>query len=264
MESIKTWFSPKKGKELQRNTKSEHRVDSLPESFSSTQEARVCRGRRNVICASTTNFEPRTQGREATIAYLESGATSDLSWLLSERDRAERLVSQGPKTKATQEVLDIIRKPSIKSVEKFNRVYMQAEMLMKYGIAGEIVYNYSRPLSWNKANVSKLSSMQLRNLNAVMKVTDRFSSDTSSIPRSPPTPIDWVDLGASRTTTFRDDSQLSIVSEPGGWRDLPLSPSVQDDNLADEWAVEEAQIVTVTRVPLKEAHIVKCESRQSE
>ncbi|KAI0898367.1 hypothetical protein F4806DRAFT_356628 [Annulohypoxylon nitens] len=261
MESIKKWFSPPKGKKHQTDTNSEHRVSSLLESLSKAQEeSNVYHGRRNAICVSTMSFVPRTQGHEATIAFLESGATSDLSWLLRERDRAERFVSRGPRTKATKEVLEVIRKPSIKTVEKFNRVYMQAEMLMKYGIAGEIVYNYSKPLSWNKANMSRLTSMQLKDLRAMIY---RLPRRTPSIPRNPPTPIDWFDLGASRTTPFRRSRQSPIVSEPDGWRDLPPSPGVQDDNIEDDWEIQEAQIVTMTKIPMNKVRIVKCKGQQS-
>ncbi|KAI1208782.1 uncharacterized protein F4807DRAFT_133980 [Annulohypoxylon truncatum] len=271
MEFIKKWFNPyKKGRKDKNNTKEEHRVSSLLESLSSTQEqTRGSSGRRNAICVSKTNFIPRTQGHEATVAYLESGSASDLSQLLSERDRAERLVYQGPKTKATQEVQDILREPSITTVGRFHRVYKQAEILIKYGIAGEIVYNFSRSPSWNKANISRLPSLQLKNFSDIMKRHIGLPSNTSSIPRSPSTPIDWIVLGASGSTAPHDVRRPSIVSEPGGWRDLPPldtndermgdvhSPSsvAQDSNLEDEWEIEEAQILTVTRVPIRQVHI---------
>ncbi|KAI0889929.1 uncharacterized protein GGS22DRAFT_183277 [Annulohypoxylon maeteangense] len=233
--------------------------------MSMQEQTRGPSGRRNAICAFTTDFTPRAQGQEATIAYLESGRTSDLSQLLSERDRAERLVYQGPKTKGTREVQDILREPSVKSIEKFYRVYMQAEILIRYGIAGEIVYNFSKTPSWNRANVPRLPSLQLKDINVMIQAHNGFPSKTSNIPRSPSTPINWIDLGASGPAARRDNRQLSIISEPGGWRDSHLatddeqtcdlhSPSqvAHENSVEDDWEVQEAQVLTVTRVPIRQ------------
>ncbi|KAI1455691.1 hypothetical protein F4805DRAFT_476589 [Annulohypoxylon moriforme] len=272
MDYIKKWLNPdKKGEKNKNSAEREHRRGSLFESVSTPQKRTTgSSDRRNAARASMIDFTPRTQGREATIAYLDSGRTSDLSRLLSERDRAEKLVCKGPKTKANQEVQDILREPSIKSVEKFYRACKQAELLVKYGIAGEFVYNFSKSPSWNKANIRRFPSLQLREFRMMVKRHSVFPGNTSNIPRSPSTPIKWVDLGTSGSTARHDDNRRpSVISEPGGWRDMsslgrneentcdPRSPSTaaHENSIEDEWEVEEAQILTVTKVPIRQVRI---------
>ncbi|KAI2467748.1 hypothetical protein F4781DRAFT_300683 [Annulohypoxylon bovei var. microspora] len=271
MESIKKWMSHnKKGQKDKNNEDGKHQIIPPFESLPSTQkQTRGSSSRRNSVRTAMMNFIPRTQGHEATIAYLHSGRTSDLSQLLGERDRAERLVYQGPKTKATREVQEILREPSIQSVEQFYRVYMQAEFSLKYGIAGELVYNFSKPPSWNKANVPRLPSPQPKDFSTMMKGQKALIRNSSHIPRNPATPIDWIDTETSRSLARSNSRPLSVISEPGGWRDSSQSdtheeqmhdlrsPSLAalDVNTEDEWDIGEAQILTVTRVPIRQVHI---------
>ncbi|KAI1107789.1 hypothetical protein F4804DRAFT_328816 [Jackrogersella minutella] len=266
MESIRRWLCPsqKKAKKHTRNGKvRKSQISSPLESLSGKQRhnTALTSGSCNTVDVATVNFTPRTQGRQATLAYLDSSRPDDLVNLLDERDRAERQAAQGPKTKGTREVQRVLREPSIKAVQQFYRVCKQAELSLRYGIAGEIAGNFSKSLGL-KTNVSRL---QLNDLVTTIR-SPRGGFGTTSIPRTPFTPITWLDLGTP-TAPINSSPPPTPISEPGGWRDLAHSdadeeresdlrspsPATSEIDIGEgEWEVQEAQILTVTRVPIRQ------------
>ncbi|KAI8954200.1 hypothetical protein F4801DRAFT_596246 [Xylaria longipes] len=165
----------------------------------------------------TIAFVPQDRGREETIAWLDAGTSESLVALLTERDQAARQVRRGPKTKGTREVQLILNKPSRKTVEKLHRVRRQAEMALRYGTPGVVMYKFSKSLGWNRASGSRVPSLQLR-------------GPRVRVPAVPPSPINWLVLPTLKTPQisecgYKDEAReqwarsSSPVSEPGGWRD---------------------------------------------
>ncbi|KAI4868519.1 hypothetical protein F4820DRAFT_444929 [Hypoxylon rubiginosum] len=200
----------------------------------------------------TLEFTPRDQAHDASIAYLKSRSADDLSRLLDERDRGESHVHRGPKTNGTEEVQCVLREPSIKSVERLHHVCKQAELSLRYGNSGRLVYNFSKSLAWNKASgAPRLPSLHLTDFGDMVK---------ESIPV-------FNDLHVSRNPT--------PISEAGGWRDLPSSSQSDmyenpeydshdssretlDSNAPEtEWEMQEAKALTVTQIPTSKVRKVQ-------
>ncbi|KAI0140938.1 hypothetical protein F4776DRAFT_539435 [Hypoxylon sp. NC0597] len=263
MKSIKKLLSPNRKDGKKKNAESRRQIspplDTLPhQRVQSDTHAGIYQD----IYNAKMNFTPRTQGGQATLAYTEYGRPDDLTWLFGERDRAERQLYRGPKTKGNKEVQLILREPSIKSVEQFHSACKQAEISARYGIPGEFVYNFSRTFTWNQANATKVSSLQLRDFDTGKRKHKGLFRSTP--PTSLPL-IDWFDLEAPRTSNSSNGRRLSTISEPGGWRDLsytdvyeepgfnlcssaavPLDADADDDG----WEVEEAEILQMKKMPM--------------
>ncbi|KAI0486546.1 hypothetical protein F4859DRAFT_511537 [Xylaria cf. heliscus] len=176
---------------------------------------------------ATIAFVPRDRGREATIEWLHAGTSESLVALLTEKDHAAHEIRRGPKTKGTREVQRILSKPSRKTVEKLHRVREQAEMAVRYGAPGVVVYNFSRSWGWNLSSGARMPSLQLR----------RDPRANRVVPAVPFSPINWLvlpNLGTIVTQRPQDrvsdcgyDERVmgewarssSPISEPGGWRD---------------------------------------------
>ncbi|XXG94689.1 hypothetical protein Hte_000946 [Hypoxylon texense] len=203
----------------------------------------------------TLEFTPRDQAHDATIEYLKSGTEEDLSRLLDERDRGESHVRRGPKTSGTEEVQCVLREPSIRSVERLHNAFKQAEVTLRYGYSGRIVYNFSRSLAWNKASrVPRLPSLQLIDFGDMVRESIGGLNE----------------LRLSRSST--------AISEPGGWRDLSSSPQgdAQEDPECDlhecslelldnsapeaEWEMEEAKYLTMIPIPTSKVRKVQISS----
>ncbi|RYC54140.1 hypothetical protein CHU98_g12069, partial [Xylaria longipes] len=170
----------------------------------------------------TIAFVPQDRGREETIAWLDAGTSESLVALLTERDQAARQVRRGPKTKGTREVQLILNKPSRKTVEKLHRVRRQAEMALRYGTPGVVMYKFSKSLGWNRASGSRVPSLQLS--------VSLLRGPRVRVPAVPPSPINWLVLPTLKTPQisecgYKDEAReqwarsSSPVSEPGGWRD---------------------------------------------
>ncbi|KAI1416059.1 hypothetical protein F5Y13DRAFT_206991 [Hypoxylon sp. FL1857] len=244
MESMKRFLNPGK-KDGRRNTEDIKRQISWPLENSPHRQEQV-NVRASVYKQNNVrvDFAPRTQGKRATLAFANSGRPNDLAKLLDEQNRAERHVSQGPKTIGNKEVHLILREPSIRSVERFYHVRKQAELSMKYGIPGEVAYNFSRSVTWNQTNAP---SLQL----AGFEHRGVFSNTPGPMPISSP-------LSTCSTMVYTSNSrQLSPISEPGGWRDLPYPNSEESEfNLRgsvrvplDEYEVGEAKVLKIRKVP---------------
>ncbi|KAI0135554.1 hypothetical protein F4814DRAFT_444373 [Daldinia grandis] len=160
--------------------------------------------------ATTMNHIPQNYGMEETLAYLHSGSPYDLARLSDERDRIENQTRRRPKTQGTKEVELVLREPSIRSVKQLYQICKQAEAVAKYGLVGKIAYNFSKSTGWNRINISRLPSLQLRKpREAVRKPSGLL---TTSIVKP--------DFDVSMFP-FSIDRPSSPVSEAGGWRDLP-------------------------------------------
>ncbi|KAI1750936.1 hypothetical protein F4782DRAFT_228426 [Xylaria castorea] len=164
---------------------------------------------------ATISFLPQDRGREETIAWLNTSTSESLVALLTAIDQAAKQVRRGPRTKGTREVQLILNEPSRRTVEKFHRVRKQAEMAVRYGTPGVVVYNFSKSCGWNSASTSRVPSLQLKD-HRVNKPAVSFS------------PINWLvlpNLKPPQITDYscKDESRewalSSPVSEPGGWRD---------------------------------------------
>ncbi|KAI1083207.1 hypothetical protein F5B20DRAFT_529051 [Whalleya microplaca] len=216
MEAIKKWLNPKKKK------KANKKQTSPPLNCSSSESLTDSKAK-PTFGSATTTFTPEGRGRDATLAWLDTGRSEALVDLLQERDIAESQVRRGPKTKGTKEVQDILRKPSMKTIEYLHRVRRQAELTVRYGVPGAVAYNFSKSLGWNKIAASQLPPLEFRDFGAMMKEHRVLFSNSPRIPSTPPTPptpIDWLDLGTSGPLCGNGRS-LSPISEPGGWRDTP-------------------------------------------
>ncbi|KAL7629304.1 hypothetical protein AAE478_000824 [Parahypoxylon ruwenzoriense] len=216
------------------------------------------------------SFMPQGQGREATLTWLNSNGSDGLVQLIRERDRAARQVRRGPRTKGTEVVQLTLHEPSIKSVEKLHRVHRQAELTLRYGMAGVLAYNFSKFTGWNRTEASKLPSLQLAHSSAAIKMRGELSGKSPYIPPLAPEPIGWFDL-IDPDIPDDDDRPQSPISEVGGWRDLPTGPPQQntereeqsparhdhDSSLTpsststaeDEWEVQEAIMMRMTKIP---------------
>ncbi|OTA96938.1 hypothetical protein M434DRAFT_27281 [Hypoxylon sp. CO27-5] len=211
------------------------------------------------------SFTPQAQGEQATLAYTEYGRLDDLNRLVGDRDRAEKQLYRGPKTQGNKEVQLILQEPSIKSMEQFYSACKQAEISVRYGIPGEFVYNFSKTFAWNKTHAMKVSSLQLTDVDTGKRKHKGLLSNTPHTPPISYPPIDWFDMGASKTSTNSNSRRLSTITEPGGWRDLShtdvyeeqafnlrssssVSLVVQVDD--DEWEVEEAEVLRMKKIPM--------------
>ncbi|KAI0842118.1 hypothetical protein F5Y06DRAFT_292940 [Hypoxylon sp. FL0890] len=266
MDSIKKLLSPSRNGGKKKNAESRKQEISWPLERSPHKQERTntWAGLYEHIDNVKMNFTPRTRGEQATLAFMNSGGSDDLKQLLNERDRAERQVYRGPKTKGNKEVQLILREPSIKSVEQFYRVCEQAEISAKYGVPGEVVYNFSRSLNWNKTNTPKSSSLQLTDFGIVKGERRGLFSNPQHIPRTLSPPIDWLDLGTYKASTG-NSRPLSPISEPGGWRNLPHPETYEESGLnlrscslmppdvdicEGEWKVEQAVVLGMKKVPI--------------
>ncbi|KAI2614521.1 uncharacterized protein GGS25DRAFT_527633 [Hypoxylon fragiforme] len=196
------------------------------------------------------NFTPQSQGRDATLAFMNSGYADHLIQLLDDQDRAERLLHEGPQTKGTQEVQHILREPTLGSLEKFNDIRRQAEINKKYGFPGEVVFNFSRTVGWNKSKAAASTPLQLRGHRNVRKRGCKY------VPRTPHTPIDWLDLGRSTTPASNNGQPLTPEIEP------PFNPwsshnrSLDLDLYEASWVEEEARIMAITKLPLRTVRMI--------
>ncbi|KAJ2994673.1 hypothetical protein NUW58_g1499 [Xylaria curta] len=201
-------------------------------SSQSQWDSDACAGR------ETTTFVPQDRGREETIAYLNAGTSESLHALLTERDQAAKQVQNGPKTRGTQEIQEILDQPSCKTVAQFHEVRQRSEMTVRYGTAGVVMYNFSKSWGWNRRNsTSRLPSLQLKSSGTMMRGVAPVS-----IPAVPFSPIDWFILPEPTTTQQPRSRQefsesehegempgcLSPISEPGGWRDLGITGSIDE------------------------------------
>ncbi|KAI0851455.1 hypothetical protein F5Y00DRAFT_259464 [Daldinia vernicosa] len=198
------------------------------------------------------NYIPQNYGMAETLAYLHSGSPYDLARLFDERDRVENQTRRRPETKGTKEVELILREPTIRSVKQLYQICKQAEVAAKYGLPGIIAYNFSKSTGWNKLNMSKLPSLQLRK----PRETGRKPSGLFG------TSVVEPDFDMSMFS-FSIDRPSSPVSEAGGWRDLPYTygdlemgspnpPATPDlyTTEEDEWEVSRATSLTVTKIPI--------------
>ncbi|KAI0482843.1 hypothetical protein GGR56DRAFT_685900 [Xylariaceae sp. FL0804] len=124
---------------------------------------------RYVAHAVTSDFTPREQGREATLAYVHASSAAGgggeqqqqqpshshhqsqaaLLSLLEAQDRAERHLASGPRTRGTREALAACREPGRRALAQVHRARRQAEVAVRYGAPGLGVYNFSRSCRWN-------------------------------------------------------------------------------------------------------------------
>lgn len=239
MEVIKNLLGPNKGKGKNNNDlkNKKHLISPPLESLPDKQKQTAIPHSLSNGSISTIGFTPRSQGREATLAFLDTHASDDLSKLIDERDHAENQVRQCPQTKGTEEVQNILHEPSIKSVEKLHHVRKQAEISLRYGSTGRFAYNFSKSLPWNKTNTPRLPSLKLTDF-GTMVGEHRFFSSTY-IPHSPSTP-NCLDSKVSRSSVSLT-CPLSPISEPGGWRSLPDLPSSNLSELGNTRSFHEEQ-----------------------
>ncbi|KAI1382202.1 hypothetical protein F4677DRAFT_458437 [Hypoxylon crocopeplum] len=281
MEAIRKFISPNKRKENDGNGKKKDirglHISRPLESLSERQRWNITHPNpRDDSGAPTMDFIPRSRGRKETLACINnSGNTDDLSRLLDKRDHAGRQVHQGPRTKGTMEVQRVLREPSIRSLEELYHVRKQAELTTRYGVPGEIAYNFGKSMGWNKANAPRLPSLQLTGFDIMMKeYGGRLLTNTAcSIPPTPSNSVDRFDPGTPRTSSS-SGRQQSPTSEPGGWRDrLPdnkestsdteSQPETLDiDSDSEVWMEQEARIVTMMAVPISQVRKVNVNPRE--
>ncbi|KAI1356941.1 hypothetical protein F5Y01DRAFT_321248 [Xylaria sp. FL0043] len=181
---------------------------------------------------ATISFMPQDHGREQTIAWLNTGAYESLASLLTERDQAASQIRRGPRAKGTNEVQQILKNPSCKTVEELHCLKKQTEMATRYGKPGVVVYNFRRLFGWNKTTSSKLPSLQLKDFETRMKEVESATASMRPILFSP---INWLKLPKPTAAyqsmpgggladyededTVQQARSLSPISEAGGWRD---------------------------------------------
>ncbi|KAI1143467.1 hypothetical protein F5Y05DRAFT_408913 [Hypoxylon sp. FL0543] len=260
MDSIMSWLNPRRKERKKRDAEN----TKHPPLERLTHKQGHTNGTHRHIEDAKMDFTPRTQGQQATLAFMNSGRLDDLTHLLDERDRAERQVYRGPRTRGNKEVQLILREPSVKSLQKLYRVCKQAELSVKYGAGGEFVYNFSKSYGWNKTNAPEASSLQLGDFSFAKRERRGLSCNTPRIPRVPFSPIEWLDLRPSGVLVS-DSLSLSPISEPGGWRDLPRpqtfeqprvysrgsSPVPLDvDVREDKCEVGQAKVLRMRKIPI--------------
>ncbi|KAI1277153.1 hypothetical protein F5Y07DRAFT_114415 [Xylaria sp. FL0933] len=181
---------------------------------------------------ASISFMPQDHGREQTIAWLNTGAYESLASLLTERDQAASQIRRGPRAKGTNEVQQILKNPSCKTVEQLHCLKKQTEMAVRYGKPGVVVYNFSRLVGWNKTTSSKLPSLQLKDFETRMKEVESATASMGPIQFSP---INWLKIpkpiaayqsmpggglaDCEDEDTVQQARSLSPLSEVGGWRD---------------------------------------------
>ncbi|KAI1428371.1 hypothetical protein F5Y12DRAFT_57472 [Xylaria sp. FL1777] len=247
MDSIKRFFTkknkdkptckkrPKISSPIERNceklTVENSSVSGYPPRLSSCHRYRG----QSHISSATTSFIPRDRAREETITWLNSGTYESLAPLLTERDKAAKQIRRGPRTKGTKEVQLILKNPSRNAVEQLHRLQQQTEMAIRYGAPGVVVYNFSKSLGWNQASTFRLSSLQSKDFETIMK---EMSIASAAMPPIPFSPMNWLVLpeptiahqsGPRRPlqplSNYEHADELqqarssSPISEPGGWRD---------------------------------------------
>ncbi|KAI0009756.1 hypothetical protein F4779DRAFT_352499 [Xylariaceae sp. FL0662B] len=252
MEAVKRWLSPKKTNNKKRTRPRHHRSSS--ESSTESLSYYTVTELNHDVGIATTTFTPEGRGKEAILAWLDTGESEALVHLLQERDLAERQVRRGPRTKGTREVQDVLRKPSIKTLEYFHRVRRQAELTIRYGVPGAVAYNFSKSLGWNKIAASRLPPLQLRSFGAMMKEHAGLFGDSPRIPPIPSTPIDWLDLGTPGTSCHNGQF-LSPISEVGGWRDTPPQKTERPASRLGFTQDDECEIEEELRLPQVDADV---------
>ncbi|KAI1383240.1 uncharacterized protein F4822DRAFT_419852 [Hypoxylon trugodes] len=219
------------------------------------------------------HFTPRTQGEEATRAFVKNGMSDDLIKLLDDRDDAERQLNNAPKTKGTEEVQRILREPSRKSIEDFHNARNRAEATKRYGIVGDLAYHVDKYIRRNSVPV--LPPLQLIDFGMVMRREyGGFFSSYSSYRATPisSTPVDWLALGFSMSSAGKSPS-LSLIGERSNSRDSldanydssSRSSLESEINMAEhEWLeelasrdVREASTLTIHKVPASEVRITQ-------
>ncbi|KAI1768255.1 hypothetical protein GGR53DRAFT_532951 [Hypoxylon sp. FL1150] len=185
----------------------------------------------------TLEFTPRDQAHDASVAFLENHTSEDLTRLLNERDRAESLVGRGPKTNGTSEVQSVLSEPSIRSVARLHDACKQAEMSLKYGTSGRLVYNFSKSIAWNKTRAPRLPSLQFTSFG-----DNAFHSSKPPISRTSP-PVS--EAGEDLSGPSHEEAECNI-------RDSILE--MLDET---EWELQEAKVLTVLQVPTSKVRKVQ-------
>ncbi|GAP86099.1 hypothetical protein SAMD00023353_0302280 [Rosellinia necatrix] len=181
-------------------------------------------------------FTPQARGHNETLLWVNTGTSESIGALLMARDRAVKELRRGLRTKGTKEIQKILSEPSLESVEQLHDVQIRNQVALRYGTPGVVAYNFSRSLGWNRASASQPSPPQLIDIGTRPPKVGDTPKDTQIAPSFP---IDWIvlpDSTATQQTTPQRQPQphycpndkleedagrsLSVVSEPGGWRDI--------------------------------------------
>ncbi|KAI2784831.1 hypothetical protein F4815DRAFT_454384 [Daldinia loculata] len=250
MKTIKKLLDRKGCKEKSRD----NAKNGKHEDASSFEEENSAHGAHTI----TMDYTPQSYGMVETPTYLHFGSPYDLARLFDERDRVENQIRRRARTKGTKEAELVLREPTIRSVKQLYQICKQAEVVAKYGLAGRIAYNFSKSTGWNRLNISRLPSLQLR------KPREKVRKPSGLLGTSVVEP----DFDMS-TFSFSIDRPSSPVSEAGGWRDLPYTygdlemgppnPPVTLDLYTieeEEWEVSRATSLTMTKIPIWQVRMV--------
>ncbi|KAK7744810.1 hypothetical protein SLS62_010043 [Diatrype stigma] len=163
--------------------------------------------------AIVSDFTPQAKGSEATLAWLEQRTPDALGRLLSERDRAEKQNSRGPRTKGTKEVKDILMKPCRTTVEQLQNVRNQAELTVRYGATtGAVVYNLGKSLGrTTRSSAPKLPSLQLKDFSTMVREHLELVSQFPGSSLNPMSLRTSLDPGTLRRTSTDRSLSLSPV-----------------------------------------------------
>ncbi|CAJ2502038.1 Uu.00g048910.m01.CDS01 [Anthostomella pinea] len=302
MEAINGWFRSKQNSTV-KNTEL-HISAPLNGSFEKLKENETRTGHskpHGKIATATTSFTPQSRGKEETLAWL-NGTSDALTQLIDQQSHAASQVRRGPKTRGNREVQLILREPCPKTVEKLHRVKNQAEIAVRYGVPGTVVYNFSKSLNWNNTTTPQLPSLQLRDFGSMIR-----DAVAARIPPAPSTPITWLVIPDSGTSieaaVWRDEQSVDITERPDDRRSFsqgdadgekqkedrrlpPLDTNVAEDEMdpyddspiedetfagkvEDQWEAREqqvqthlAQAVTIKSVPARKAREVTVKGRR--
>ncbi|KAI8965939.1 hypothetical protein F5Y11DRAFT_234645 [Daldinia sp. FL1419] len=152
MRSLKQKMEEKCEKRTARKLEKKKRLEDGSSSEKSSDKRRTIKSK----------WTPQSHGEEETLAYIETGSSYDLARLLDERDRVGKKARRCSRPKCEKETRVVLREPAIHSVMQLHQVCRQAEVVARYGLTGKIAYNFSKPTGWNRLNLSRLPSLQLR------------------------------------------------------------------------------------------------------